>query len=150
MTSRNLNLPEPFLPEHDLIRSAAPMPELSPGFRNRVLDECSAGILHARRVFRVKVGAAVVAVCCLVVLCAVLLPTENSAPQPVAEESVSPTTPNSHSPGGSIGLPSSSGLAVDEARPSSNGDTDRSQMNELIEELKGRQQIFNAGMLPRL
>ncbi|MCA9061984.1 MAG: hypothetical protein KDA81_07095 [Planctomycetaceae bacterium] len=146
MTHRHLNLPEPTLPEHELIRAAMPMPELSSGFRSRVMKDCSTSIVIARRNFRWKVAAVLAAVCCLAVTLSFVLPP-NSESSPDVVEQPEPTL----TPGMSLG---SHGLAVDQSHngPSGGGemDSERRDINEILDELKGRQRMFDASMLPRL
>ena len=144
MTNPDLNLPEPSFPEHELIRDAAPMPQLSAGFKSRVMQECAISIVRAQRVYRLKVAGAVVAVCCLVLLICLLPTTEVSSDPAVVEQ------PATSAPSTSLGLPSTpSGLAVDANQPKRSNDPDRKPMSQMIEDLKGRQQIFDANMLPR-
>ena len=148
MANRNLKIPEPTLPEHALIRDCAPVPELSAGFKARVLADCSSSIVAAQRVFRLKVAAGAATLCCLSLLICLVIPSSPASSPggsvPVVEQ---PTVPV-QSP--SVGLsPGSQGLAVDAARPvAGNNNPDKSQMNDIIEDLSDRQKIFDANMLP--
>lgn len=149
MRNRNLNLPEPTLAEHELIRDSAPVPELSAGFKARVMAECSTSIAAAQRAYRLKLAGAVATVCCLGLLLCLTVPTDSQETVPVVEQPSVPVQPTPSS--NAFGLPpgSSPGLAVDSAKPVVGSDPEKSQMNEIIEDLNDRQKIFNANMLPK-
>ena len=147
MSHRNLQIPEPMLPEHALIRDAAPVPELSAGFKQKVMADCKVGITRAARVRRWKVTGTVAAVCSLALMISLVLPTANNAsPQSVTEQKQTTPPPFSSD---SLGYPSgSSSIVVDQVkRPVK--DAESSQMNQLIEQLDQRQQMFDANMLPK-
>lgn len=55
-------VPEPVLPEHQLLADAAPEIELSADFRAKVLKECAASRVLAQKVFAAKVIAAILAI----------------------------------------------------------------------------------------
>lgn len=139
MSHHNLNLPEPTLPEHLLIRDAAPNPQLSTGLKARVMSDCATSIQKARRIRQWKAAGSVAAICCLGLLFAVSLPQtetpEHATTQQVAPEYVSPGSENFR-PGGS--------LAVDQPGNGAKGSGDA---NEIIEDLRGR--TLDANMLFR-
>jgi hypothetical protein len=150
--SQKLSIPEPALPEHELIRDAAPMPELSAGFKSRVLSECGTSIVAARRAFRLKVAGSFGAVCCLGLLFCLSLPMDAVPDQQITVQppAPQPESPQSVSPGVSFGIASGeSRMAVDAPKPRVSKESDSSQMNQIIEQLNDRQQMFNANMLPK-
>ena len=150
--SQKLSIPEPALPEHELIRDAAPMPELSAGFKSRVLAECGTSIVAARRAFRLKVAGSFGAVCCLSLLFCLSLPMDDTPDQQITVQppAPQPVSPQSVSPGVSFGMaPGESRMAVDAPKPAVSKESDSSQMNQIIEQLNDRQQMFNANMLPK-
>ena len=98
MSNPKFNLPEPVFPEHALIRDSAPVPQLSAGFKSRVMSECRVSTAKAVQVRRWKYAGGAAAVCCLGVLFCLLLPNgSQSEPVPVAEQH-SPVSPSSGSP----------------------------------------------------
>jgi hypothetical protein len=150
--SQKLSLSEPALPEHELICDAAPMPKLSAGFKSRVLAECGTSIMAARRTFRLKVAGGFGAVCCLGLLFCVSIPMDDAPDQQITAQppAPQPVSPQAISPGVSFGMPSGgSRMTVDARKPRANKKSDSSQMNQIIEQLNDRQQLFNANMLPK-
>ena len=147
MSNPNLNLPEPLLAEHALIRDSAPLPELSAGFKSRVLSDCKTSIAKSAKIRRWKIGAATTVVCCLGLLICLSIPESPTVPSEVVTQPPAPTTPYYSSPG-SFGLPSSpGGVAVDMPKPTSIRDPEKSQMNQIMDTLNSRQQLFDANML---
>lgn len=73
MTNHPHSIPEPVLPEHQLLADAAPTVELSAGFRSKVMTECAASYALAQKIFYAKVIATVLLVICAVVGTYVLL-----------------------------------------------------------------------------
>jgi len=148
LTSRSL--PEPVLPEHQLIQDSAPIPELSAGFRQRVLQECGVQIAEARSVRRWKMTGAVATACCLgVAFCLAIPAFQADVADPVMvtpDINTRSMSPEYTSPG-SLGYPSSNGMAVDMPKPVPGRDTEKSQMNQMIESLNSRQQLLDANML---
>ena len=138
----NRSLPEPILPEHQLIRDSAPVPELSAGFRQRVLQECGTRISEAKTVRRWKMAGAVATACCMGLAFCLATPMflNDSAGDPVLVNP-GPTSrnmsPEFASPG-SLGYPGSSGMAVDMPKPTPARDPEKSQMNQMIETLNNR------------
>ncbi|MEO2019446.1 MAG: hypothetical protein ABGZ53_34350 [Fuerstiella sp.] len=150
--SQKLNIAEPALPEHELIRDAAPMPELSAGFKSRVIAECGVSMAVARRAFRLKVAGSFAAVCCLGVLFCLSIPTDTPHDRQLTDQPAIPQPANHQpvSPGISFGIPSGgSHMTVDAPKPRSSKESDSSQMNQIIERLNDRQEFFNANMLPK-
>lgn len=148
MSNHNLKLPEPILPEHLLIREAAPLPELSAGFKARVMAECAASMAQARRAQRWKIGGTVTAVCCLTLMLCLSLPVSPQQPSGLADQPSSPKAPYRTGPSGNYS-PAGGKLAVDAPNSPLRKDSEKKQMNELMETLNGRQQMFDAHMLPK-
>lgn len=141
MSNRNLNLPEPILPEHALIRDAAPVPEFSAGFKTRVMADCRSSITRASRIWRWKVAGCVTAVCSLGIVACLAIP---DAPDPAPQITNQPAVPAT--PSHSLGFPSPSNrMSVDMPTPANNRDPEKSQMNQIMETLKNRQ--LDANML---
>jgi hypothetical protein len=140
---QNLSLPEPSLPEHQLIRDSAPLPKLSSGFRARVMSECTVSILHAKRVRRWKIGGTVAAVCILSLLLML------AVPNPAVDEPniVTPEPPQISVPQ----LSPSSYSGAGETPPSgSRNAVQKDDSRQILDDLQQRQQMFDANMLPLL
>lgn len=149
MTNVERNLPEPRLPEHDLIREAIPLPELSSGFREGVLRECQVSIVRAQRVFRAKVIGTVAAMGCCVTLG--LLINGNQNPHvPVSEQTPDAAVPvdseSDYHPGQNPkGREGAGTISVGDGKlPNSEAD----QMKQLIEDLGLRNQMLKANRFP--
>lgn len=61
MSDSSHSIPEPLLPEHQLLADAAPEIELSANFRSHVLAECSASHAMAQKILAAKVAAGILA-----------------------------------------------------------------------------------------
>ena len=70
MNKSSQNLPDPLLPEHQLICSAAPRVNLSSGLKSRVMVSCQHQIALSRWKFRLSVGLSLLTACCLVLMIA--------------------------------------------------------------------------------
>lgn len=146
MSDPKLNLPEPLFAEHALIRDSAPIPELSAGFKSRVLSDCKLSIAKSGRIRRWKIGGATTLACCLGLLICLSIPDSPQVQDQVVEQPPSASQPHYSSPG-SLGFPSSpGGVAVDMPKPKSVRDPEKSQMNQMMESLNNRQQLFDANM----
>ena len=66
MSEPFLKIPEPSLPEHNLLREAGTLPQLSSGLRDRVVLNVHKQVRYGRWVERARVFACVVAACLLV------------------------------------------------------------------------------------
>jgi len=55
MSQPSFRIPEPTLPEHELVRNAAELPELSPNLRQRVLQDCHFQIRYGRWLDRLRI-----------------------------------------------------------------------------------------------
>lgn len=60
MNNTGHSIPEPLLPEHQLLAEAAPKIELSANFRSHVLAECAASHALAQKLFAAKVVVGIV------------------------------------------------------------------------------------------
>lgn len=98
MTQNLPSLPDPLLPEHQLIRGAAVLPVLSPDLRQRVLADCRQQIWIARWKFRIYCGVSVLALCGVAILAIWSLrhPPESTPEKPNVSE---PLVPEGSSPG---------------------------------------------------
>ena len=140
MTNRDLNIPEPTLPEHALISESAPVVRLSSDFRNRVLSDCGSSIAQAKAARRWKITGAVTAFLCLTLLISVTLQMIDSTPAPVVEQPVAPAEPKVEPYDSSKAYSSGSSIAVEQPKPLDNGSDDS---RELIEELSNRMRDAN-------
>lgn len=146
MSNRNLNLPDPVLPEHALIRDSAPIPEFSAGFKSRVLAECNTSIARSTKIRRWKYAGAATAVCCLGLVFCISLPKGDQPTELVVQPA--PTTPSHYSTSGSLGVPSGAGgMAIDMPKPATVVEPERSQMNQIMDTLNNRGKLLDANML---
>jgi hypothetical protein len=128
MKSSHRNLPEPDLPEHQLIRSVNTLPTLSSGLKQRVMAGCDQQMILATRQYRVRVVTSVLAACCLLIgLCRwIMAPSPAPArPQSDAVTESPAVKPGPSSTGGSLrydesedeSSSSSSSIAADQVHP---------------------------------
>ncbi len=68
MSNPHIRIPEPSLPEHELLQSAGRMPTLSAGIRERVLTDCRVQIRNGRRMDQLKIAGSLLAACLLICL----------------------------------------------------------------------------------
>jgi len=66
MSSIKHRLPEPSLPENELIRAADSLPELSSGLRSSTITLCEVQYVRGRRIRVVKSAGAVLLATCVV------------------------------------------------------------------------------------
>ena len=83
MNDPSFRIPEPSLPEHNLLREAGSMPQLSSRLRDRVLLNCQQQVRYGRWVDRLRT-AATIAVACLLVC--VVWRFRGAGPQPRSGE----------------------------------------------------------------
>ncbi len=134
-----------------MIRDSMPLPELSAGFKSRVMAECSVSITSADKAWRWKVGATTAAVCGLGLLICIVWPATDRDSQTVIRqlENRTPKTDQQYQ------LPTSAAgqLTVDTPQPTAKPAPQRkngsSTDKDLIDGLNQRQQLFDANMLPR-
>lgn len=145
-TRRPKQISEPVLPEHQLIRDSIPMPELSAGFKSRVMAECSVSMASAARAWRWKVGTTTAVVCALSLLVCLAWFSADDDSQTVIRQvdDLKPATQQQYQ------LPASAAtkLAVDNPKPSTQQKKSSATGNGLIDGLNQRQQLFDANMLP--
>ena len=147
----NHQIPEPSLPETELIRNSAPMPELSAGFRARVMAECSVSIASAARIRRWKIGGTVAAVCTAGLLICLAIPDSTQTHPVLVEQPEQIQKRSSESPMYVSPAYTDSGThsaVTGKNVPNRLRDSDGGQMNEVIESLNGRKKVFNSDMLP--
>lgn len=148
-----MNLPEPKLPEHELIRAAADLPQLSEGLKGRVLRECAIQARRARWVRRLKVAGSCTVACGLLFLLLSQPPgpagsstTDSSAGETSHAASSRSRSSISSSPSlhdvGPPRVPDPT-LPGDDAR-------DMQQLNQMIEKLRDRERLLNCAFLPFL
>ncbi len=68
MSDPFVNIPQPSLPEHNLLRQAGTLPQLTSGLRERVLLDCQKQFRYGRWADRFRVVGSVVAASLLVLL----------------------------------------------------------------------------------
>lgn len=151
MNDPRKSLPEPKFPEHELIRAAAVMPQLSPGLRQRVLKECTSQARLERLKFRAA-AAATIAVCGLA---GVLLLRQGDSQQPAS--SGTPFSDQTADRGEFDSRSLSNGEptsvippSVLDAPPTQRPRQDSQEINQMIEELRRREQMLHCALLPFL
>ena len=169
MKSSHRNLPEPDLPEHELIRSVNTLPTLSSGLKQRVMAGCDQQIVLATRQYRVRVVTSVLAACCLLIgLCRWMMVPSPVPAQPqsgVVTESPA-VKPAPASTGGSLrydedeneSSSSSSSIAADQINPNPAlqkrelqkqrpPERESDQIRQIIEDLQQRERKLS-GVFP--
>lgn len=151
MTNPTNRIPEPILPEHQLLRDVASMPQLSAGLRQRVVSDVRRNIRYGRWADRLRIAAAVLAAALMVCLVWHFRWTGQEHVAEQASETLVPMTPptNSYSANGS--LPSTPApVAVPQGGPSNRTEMkEMQQLNQLIEDIQGRNNVL-CGVLPIL
>lgn len=66
MSNPQIRIPEPSLPEHELLQNAGRLPALSTGIRERVLTDCRVQIRNGRRMDQLKIVGSLLAACLLI------------------------------------------------------------------------------------
>ncbi len=152
MTDSINRIPEPVLPEHQLLREASQMPQLSSGLRARVVMDVHRQVRYGRWADRLRIAAVVLAASLMVCLVwhfrwtgqeqvAEQKPDVQIAP-PMMPVSPSSTYSSSQSPE----LPVQP--AVPQGGPSSRPEMrEMQQINRLIEEIQSRDNLL-FGLLP--
>lgn len=152
MSNHPHRLPEPTMPENELIRAADTLPELSSGLRSSTMVLCRTHMAKSQRVRRIKAATASILVASLAVVVFTLATSPSEVDnQPVVEDSGSvpsgssqreASAPISVSPGESPGT--SDSLAV--GLPGNKMELRR--IDGKIDELQ--QRMLKAKMLPGL
>jgi hypothetical protein len=148
-----MKLPEPSFPEHDLIRSAAPSPNLSSGLKERVISKCGSQIRLARLKLRVTVGISTLAACGLLFM----LLTQNTTNPDGGDPGVTSADAEqpSNSSSRSDDYRSRDGLATHEPSPDGVDSPlatprEMKQIDRLIEERIRRNRMLECALLPFL
>lgn len=135
--------PDPVLPEHQLIRSAAVLPVLSVSLKSDVMAGCLTEIRWTRWKFRVKVSVTAIAACGLMFMLQNRLREQAPSAEPRAEISEQ-FTPPAFSPS------TNSKYATDQLSPvSPEGRRDVEQIHKMIEQLQQREKKL-CGLIPWL
>jgi len=153
MTDPIKRISEPLLPEHQLLREVASMPQLSHGLRDRVILNVRRQVRYGRWADRLRIAAAVLAACLLVGLVWQFRGTGNAhvADKPPAAPIEAPAMPAPQA----TGLSASDTMPVDPKPPAlpQGGPSSRpemkelQQLNQLIEKIQGRNNVL-CGALP--
>jgi len=147
MSSQHHRLPEPSLPENDLIRAADTLPELSSGLRSATLVVCHTHLRRAQRIRQWKmVVITTVAASAAIAVWTLFAISPPETPQPMAQESVAPS-PTS---GWSSPSKPKTGSAISLGTPGSTNAVGEIEMiDNTIEEIHRRtQKLMDAGMIP--
>jgi len=143
MSSIKHRLPEPSLPENELIRAADSLPELSSGLRSSTIKLCQVEYVRGRRIRIAKTSGAVLLATCVVagIYVTVTQPSQIARQQIVQEPVASPVAPTiPHSPGQSSGRAST--IAIGDSGTS----TELNSIDGTIEELGNR--MLKANLIP--
>ena len=163
MNDPTLNIPEPSLPEHNLLREAGSLPQLTPGLRDRVLINCQKQIIYGRRADRVRVVGSVVAAGLMVLLVwncrwtARPTPQAKPLPQGTAQKQAPAATYPYTGPGMSSENPAAAVESdfAEEPHPQGGPSIRRQslpemrQLDQMIEKLQSRHNVL-CGLLPCL
>ena len=147
-------IPEPALPEHQLLREIADLPQLSTGLRQRVIVDVHRQIRYGRWADRLRVGAAVLAATLMVCLVWNFRWTGQEQvvkQKPAMEFSPPPVMPTPSTGGYSSAdsLPMQPlSPQLPQGGPSSRTEMkEMQQLNKLIEDIQGRNNVL-CGLLP--
>ena len=163
MSDPFLNIPEPSLPEHNLLREAGQLPRLTPGLRDRVLADCHSQLRNGRIADRIRVMASVIVACLLVFMVWNCRWSGPPAPKTstIPRNTASPQAPSATYPYSSRGIVSedaapevdtdSDGKPLPEGGPSLRRQSipEMRQLDQMIEKLQNRQNVL-CGLLPYL
>lgn len=151
MSSHHPRIPEPDLPESELIRAADSLPKLSSGLRSSTLALCGAQVRRTQRVRRAKIASvAVIAASAVFAVWALFAPGAGESAAPMADDDRTPQIgPAWSSPADPGSGPDAAGVISFGAprqspQPAEPDNTDRS-----IERLHQRaQDVMDAGLVP--
>ncbi len=158
-----LKIPEPSLPEHNLLQAAGTLPQLTSGLRERVVLNMHKQVRYGRWADRAQVAGSVVAACLLVLLVWNFRWTnhQNPLPTPRSQDTVqhdAPTTyPGYNSPGSNSEdddgrlKTDANGKPLPQGGPSIRRESipEMRELNQMIEKLQSRQNVL-CGFLPYL
>ena len=145
MNNPSFRLPEPNLPEHQLLREAGSLPQLSTALRDRVLIDCQRQVRYGRWADRLRITGAVLAASLMVAVVWNFRWTgQGDQVDPAADVAESPTGQSIYPPPwSSLNAESPTDPKADPTLPQG-GPSNRPEMkemqqiNQLIEELGGR------------
>lgn len=163
MSDPFLKIPEPSLPEHNLLQAAGTLPQLSLGLRQRVVLNVHKQVRYGRWADRARVAGSVVAACLLVLLVWSFRwtnqqnPQTTGQPQDTAQHDAPTTYPAYNSPGrssednGDAEKTDSNGNPLPQGGPSIRRESipEMRELNQMIEKLQSRQNVL-CGFLPYL
>ena len=157
-----MKIPEPTLPEHNLLRQAGTMPQLSSGLRNRVVLNVHQQVRNGRWADRARIFGSVVAACLLVTLVwnyRWTTPSIPNADAPIQNtvQHDAPVYPSYVSPGMESHAADEKGKTDENGKPIPQGGPsirrenvqEMFELNQLIEKLQNRQNSL-CGFLPYL
>lgn len=140
-------IPEPLLPEHQMLRDVATMPQLSRGLRERVIVDVRRQVRFGWWSDRLRIAAAALAACALICLVWNFRWTGQTQ---VAERPAAVPEPQISAPSKTGSLSASDTMPKDEATPvlPQGGPANRpemkelQQLNRLIEDIQGRNNVL--------
>ncbi len=163
MSEPFLKIPEPSLPEHNLLRDAGTLPQLTAGLRERVALNVHTQVRYGRWVDRARIVGSVVAACLLVLMVWNLRWTGSQNPQrtepsqDTVQHDAPPIYPSYTSPGIDSDADHAKAKADAEQKPLPQGGPsirrestpEMRELNQMIEKLQSRQNVL-CGFLPYL
>lgn len=151
MSSQNPRIPEPDLPESELIRAADSLPKLSSGLRSSTLVLCAAQVRRTQQIRRVKIASvAVVAASAVFAVWALFAPATSGPDSPMVEDDRTPqTNPAWTSPADPGAGTEAAGVISFGAPRQSSPSSDVDNADRSIERLHKRaQDVMDAGLVP--
>jgi len=156
MSDPFLNIPEPSLPEHNLLRQAGTLPHLTSSLRDRVLLDCQKQAQYGRWADRFRVVGSVVAACLLVLLVWNFRWTGRQIPQATEQlqDTVQQGAPDTTYPYANPGLNSeeadgkvdidANGNPLPQGGPSIRREStpEMRELNQMIEKLQNRHNVL--------
>ena len=163
MSEPFLKIPEPSLPEHNLLREAGTLPQLMSGLRERVVLNVHKQVRYGRWADRARIMGSVVAACLLVLIVWNFRwtgqpnPQNTERSQDTVQHDAPPTYPAYTSPGtdsetdGSRAKTDVNGNPLPQGGPSIRRESipEMRDLNQMIEKLQSRQNVL-CGFLPYL
>lgn len=156
MSRHRQRIPEPILPEHELIRAAGTLPELSSGLRAATLTGCQAYVLRAQRLRRLKIASSAAVAASVIIAATVMYATSTDGdPQPIVHDTVPPAAAEAETLTQTTSTPSTStpstsvqpGAIVTMGNPG--GRSEQEMIEETIEDVNRRaQKLMDAGIIP--
>ncbi len=158
-----VKIPDPSLPEHNLLREAGTLPQLTSGLRERVVLNMHQQVRYGRWADRARIAGSAVAACVLVLIVWNFRWTGQPNPpspersQDTVQHDAPPTYPAYASPGtdsetdGSRAKTDANGNPLPQGGPSIRRESipEMKDLNQMIEKLQSRQNVL-CGFLPYL